>query len=115
MTASAIASRSHRRENGLLLDQGIKKKEKRGKMISFRLPKAADTYLRRSAKVRRGITHTLLDALSLHEALNERLMQHKKQLQQFALDEGLDWETDEPLVYVRLIERGLQDAERARK
>jgi len=99
----------------MLLDEGIRKKEKRGKMISFRLPASTDTYLRRAAKSMGGITQVLVDMLRLHEGLSEKLAPHKAQLQQLALDEKLDWVTQEPEVYVRAIKRGLADAESKRK
>lgn len=99
----------------MLLDEGLRKREKRGKMVSVRLPSSVDAYLRRTSKMMRGLTYALVDALRMHEGLHQGLAPHKLRLQRFALDEGLDWVTQEPLVYVRAIERGLEAAEQARK
>jgi hypothetical protein len=118
MTSAANATRSRRtrnRENDVLLDEGSKKKEKRGKMISFRLPASADAYVRKLAKSMGGITPALLAALKLHEGLREGLEPEKFRLQTFAAAEKLDWATNEPEVYVRAIKRGLEDAEKQRK
>lgn len=118
MTASAITTRSRRRtgrENGVLLDEGIRKREKRGKMISIKLPASADAYLRRLGKARGGLTVVLVDALRLQEVLSGELAPHKLRLQRFALDEGLDWVSQESLIYARAIVRGLEAAEQKRK
>lgn len=109
------ASGTNNWRNGLLLDEGIRKKEKRGKMISIRLQASVDAYLRRIAKTMGGITPVLVDALRLREGLGEGLAPHKVRLQRFALDEGLDWMTQEIAVYTRAIERGLEAAEQKRK
>lgn len=116
MQANKVRARGTQNwRHGLLLDEGIRKKEKRGRMISFRLPASTDTYLRRVAKTMGGITHALVDALRLQEGLSAKLAPHKARLQRFALDEKLDWVTQEPEVYARAIERGLADAEKNRK
>lgn len=96
----------------MLLDEGKKRRESRGKMISFRLPKSADAYLRELAKTMGGITPGILAAVGLHERLRAGTLPLKLRLQRFALDEGMDWATQEPEVYVRAIERGLADAEK---
>jgi hypothetical protein len=98
----------------MLLDEGIRKKEKRGKMISFRLPASTDTYLRRTAKSMGGITQVLVDALRLHESMSEGLGPHTPRLQQFALNEKLNWVADEPSVYVRAIVKALDESEKKR-
>lgn len=99
----------------MLLDEGKKRRETRGKMISFRLPASADGYLRQLSKTMGGITTAILAAVTLHERLRAGTLPLKLRLQRFALDEQLDWATQEPEVYVRAIERGLLDAERNRK
>lgn len=107
--------RTHNGRTTVLLDEGKKKKEARGKMISFRLPKSTDAYLREHAKTLGGITPAILDAVNLHQRLRAGTLPLKLRLQRFALDEGLDWATQEPEVLVKAIERGLADSERNRK
>lgn len=99
----------------MLLDEGKKKKEPRGKMISFRLPASADAYLRSLAKTLGGITPGILAAVNLHERLRNGTLEHKLRLQRFALDKGLDWQTQEPEVYVAAMLAGLEAHEKSSK
>lgn len=99
----------------MLLDDGRGKNEPT-RQFAFRVPKSLSDYVAKRAGTKRGaLTRVIEDALGLHRALYRALEQHKPQLQQFALDEGMDWATQESEVYVRLILRALEDAKQRRK
>lgn len=119
MTTNAVrAPRSKTKENGVLLDDGSggKKKREETKPIAARFPKSLHDYVKARAGERRGeLTRVVLDIVELHKQLSERLASEKISIQRFALDERLDWSTQEAEVYARLIKRGLDDAERRRK
>ncbi len=75
----------------------------RAKMISFRLPVEPDKYLRQCAKSMGGITKAVLESVRLHQEVSTLLSRHKPALQQLALDSGLDWDTQRPELYAKII------------
>lgn len=100
----------------MLLDDESRKKKEERLPLTVRLPKSLRDYLDKRAGERRGeVTRVMENALELHRYFYERLATEKPRLQQFALDEKIDWSAQEPEVFVRLVVRGLKDAERSKK
>lgn len=86
------------------------------KLVAMRLSETMRLYLEERAKnLGFTVTDVVKSAVRLHRALHLRLAAHRIALQRYALDEGLDWSTQEAEVYARLIIRGLEAAERRRK
>jgi hypothetical protein len=108
----------------MLLDDGQGKKEPRV-TLPLRAAESLVDYVRERAgwkkvhgKWQRGpgeLTFFFEEALKLHRHLYLALREHKLRLQRVALDEGIDWNTQGPELYAKLIMRGLEDAERRRK
>lgn len=120
MTTNAVRARSAK--NGrrtVLWDKGDGVPPEDGgesKLVATRLPETMRSYLDGLAKKTGAtVTDVLKNAIRLHRAMNTRLAPDRIRLQRYALDEGLDWSTQEAEVYSRLILRGLEDAERRRK
>lgn len=99
----------------MLLDDGTGKAEGT-EQLAFRLPKSLADYVTKRAGPKRGAkTRVVENAIDLHRALYKAMGEHKRRLQQYAIDEGLDWEKHEPDVYVRLMLLGLETAEKGKK
>lgn len=77
--------------------------------VGFRIKKSLADYLEERAGGERGVeTKIVEEALLQHRTFFKRLSPMKAQLAQLALDEGLEWPTDENELYLRLIERALE-------
>jgi hypothetical protein len=114
-TNAVRAPRSKKKETGVLLDDGSGRKGKKEETVTVaaRLPRSLHEYVMARAGERRGeLTRVLLEMIQLHMQLAERLASDKIRIQRFALDEHLDWTTQEAEVYARLIKRGLEESGR---
>jgi hypothetical protein len=91
-------------------------KNKARVLIALRVPPSLAKYVDdRSKEQRGGKTRVLEDALQIHRHMFERLAKDRVRIQLFAINEGLEWPKQEAEVYARLIQRGLDEAERRRK
>lgn len=106
----------------MLLDNEKNKRERR-LVLPLRVPESLLDYVRTRAGWTKNkgkwtsgghgaMTRVTEDLVRLHMHLHRRLLEFKIRLQRYALDEGLDWQTQEHEVYARLVIRGLEDAER---
>lgn len=99
----------------MLLDDG-KGKAEPTKQLAFRLPKSLADYIIKRAGDKRGAPTRMVEkAIALHKYLYEKAMPHKPRLQRFALDKGLDWDTQEDEVYVQALLLGLDAHEKKQK
>lgn len=116
-TKNAVsARRSHNgRTTAMLLDEGRKKREARGKMISFRLAKSHDDELRQLAKAMGGITPCLEAAVGLLGRVKAGLQGDKLRFQHFMTGHGLDPTTQEAEGIVLAVRAALDAAEKGRK
>lgn len=116
MNISRVEARRSPRKVDRVLRRHTGKKNEATKPTGWRLQKSLFDYVEQAAAAQRvPKTRVVEDALSMHRELSEKLSAHKPRFQRFALDEGLDWDTQETEVYARLIQRGLEQHEKQHK
>lgn len=84
--------------------------------LAARLPKSLYDYVKgRAGKGHGELTRVLEDTIRFHKKFFERLGADRVRIQQFALDERLEWPGHGIEVFARLIRKGLDEHERRRK